>query len=67
MAFPIALTSPSLTTNGCMFQSELSVAKYPCKFDSQLWKSAGARGARCDMVNDLRNKIGLTGAVSFAV
>lgn len=57
----IALTGLLLLTAGCVFQGEPSVAKHPRKFDSQLWKSAGARDARCDMVDDLRNRIGLIG------
>ncbi len=52
-----ALTA-SLAVTGCIGASDY--AKNPRRFDAQQWLQADGDD-RCEMVDDLRNRIGLTG------
>jgi hypothetical protein len=48
----------SVATAGC---GQPNVAKHPRRFQSDIWKNPGMSDVRCDMVADLRDRIGLVG------
>jgi hypothetical protein len=58
LSLTTAVIALCAATTGC---GEPNVGKHPRPFQSELWKSAGGGDVRCDMVADLRERIGLVG------
>lgn len=54
----------SLAGSGCSFYGETGHAKNPRRFDAQQWELARSdvwSDVRCDMVDDLRERVGIKG------